>query len=61
MIDGTGASWKASLPMAGVGTCPQITTIGTESAMQSRIGVTVLVAPGPDVTIATPTLPLDRA
>ena len=28
--------------------------------MQSRTGVTMFVAPGPDVTIATPTLP-DRA
>jgi hypothetical protein len=57
----TGASWKASVPIAGVGTCPQITTIGIESAMQSRTGVTVLVAPGPDVTMTTPTLPLARA
>ncbi len=38
-----------------------MTTIGTESAMQSRTGVTVLVAPGPDVTMTTPTLPLARA
>ena len=29
--------------------------------MQSRIGVTVLVAPGPEVTITTPTFPLARA
>ncbi len=56
-----GASWKASVPIAFVGTWPQITTIGTESAMQSRTGVTVFVAPGPDVTITTPTLPLARA
>ena len=33
--------------MAARATWPQITTIGTESAMQSRTGVTVLVAPGP--------------
>src|SRR6187402_3898339 len=51
MIEDTGASWNASEPMALVGTCPQITTIGMESAMQSRIGVTVFVAPGPDVTM----------
>ena len=38
--------------MAAVGTWPQITTIGTESAAQSRTGVTVLVAPGPEVTMA---------
>ena len=50
----TGASWKASVPMAARATWPQITTIGTESAMQSRIGVTVLVAPGPEVTRHTP-------
>ena len=47
MMLATGASWNASLPIAAVGTWPQITTIGMESAMQSRTGVTVLVAPGP--------------
>ena len=61
MMLATGASWNASLPIAAVGTWPQITTIGIESAMQSRTGVTVLVAPGPDVTTHTPTLPLARA
>ena len=61
MMLATGASWNASLPMAAVGTWPQITTMGTESAMQSRTGVTVLVAPGPEVTTQTPTLPLARA
>ena len=61
MMEGTGASWNASVPMALVGTCPQMTTIGMESAMQSRIGVTVFVAPGPEVTMATPTRPLARA
>ena len=61
MIAETGASWKASVPMTPVGTWPQITTIGTESAMESRIGVTVLVAPGPEVTMQTPTRPLARA
>ncbi len=61
MIADTGASWNASVPTALLGTWPQITTTGTESAMQSRTGVTVLVAPGPDVTITTPTLPLARA
>ena len=53
----TGASWKASVPMAARGTWPQISTTGTESAMQSRIGVTAFVAPGPEVTRNTPTLP----
>jgi hypothetical protein len=47
MIEGTGASWKASVPTAARATWPQITTIGIESALQSRTGVTVLVAPGP--------------
>ena len=61
MMADTGASWKASVPTAAVGTWPQMTTIGTESAMESRTGVTVLVAPGPEVTMTTPTLPLARA
>ena len=56
-----GASWNASVPIAAVGTWPQMTTIGTESAIASRTGVTVFVAPGPEVTIATPTLPEARA
>ena len=55
MIAATGASWNASEPMALRGTWPQMTTSGTESAMQSRTGVTMLVAPGPEVTSATPT------
>src|SRR6476659_1044764 len=46
MMEDTGASWNASDPMALLGTWPQMTTMGMESAMQSRIGVTVLVAPG---------------
>jgi hypothetical protein len=57
----TGASWNASVPMAVVGTWPHNTTMGVESAMQSRTAVTVFVAPGPDVTITTPTSPLARA
>ncbi|CAM5264902.1 hypothetical protein RLIN73S_01977 [Rhodanobacter lindaniclasticus] len=56
-----GASWNASLPIAAVPTWPQITTSGTESAIESRTGVTTLVAPGPEVTMATPTLPEARA
>ena len=46
MTEAIGASWKASEPMAARGTWPQITTMGMESAMQSRTGVTMLVAPG---------------
>ena len=61
MMLGTGASWNASVPIALVATWPQMTTMGTESAWLSRTGVTVLVAPGPEVTKATPTRPLARA
>ena len=43
----TGASWKASLPIAARGTCPQMSTTGIESPLQSAIGVTAFVAPGP--------------
>ena len=60
ITEAIGASWKASEPMAARGTWPQITTIGMESAMQSRTGVTMLVAPGPEVTSATPTWPVER-
>ena len=61
MMLATGASWNASLPIAAVGTWPQITTIGTESAMQSRTGVTVLVAPGPGGDDAHADLAASRA
>ena len=57
----TGASWKASVPIAARGTCPVMNTTGTLSAWQSRTGVTELVAPGPEVTSDTPTRPLERA
>jgi hypothetical protein len=36
-------------------------TMGDESIMAVAIPVTMFVAPGPDVAIATPTLPLARA
>ena len=36
-------------------------TIGVESIHASAIAVTRLVAPGPEVAIATPTLPEARA
>jgi hypothetical protein len=57
----TSASWKASLPMTFVGTCPLNTTIGIESICAVASGVTVFVAPGPDVTMQTPGLPVTRA
>ena len=57
----TSASWKASLPMRWVGTCPVMQTIGVESIKALVRPVTQFVAPGPEVTITTPTLPLERA
>ena len=42
-------------------TCPVMHTIGDESSIAVAIPVTRLVAPGPDVAIATPTLPEARA
>ena len=39
-------------------TCPVIATSGTESMCASAIGVTRLVAPGPEVAMQTPTLPV---
>ena len=55
------ASWKASLPTTGVGTCPVIATIGTESIFASASGVTRFVPPGPLVAMQTPTLPVAHA
>ena len=52
------ASWKASVPIAWLGTWPVIATIGTESMCASASGVTRLVAPGPEVAMQTPTLPV---
>ena len=40
-------SWKASLPIRCVGTCPVMQTIGIESISASVSPVTALVAPGP--------------
>ena len=57
----TSVSWNASVPMAGLGTCPVIATRGTESIWAEAMPVTRLVAPGPDVAIQTPTLPVARA
>ena len=55
------ASWNASVPMAALPTWPVMATIGTESMWASAIGVTRLVAPGPDVAMQTPTLPVTIA
>ena len=54
-------SWKASVPIAGRGTWPVITTMGTESICAVAMPVTRLVAPGPEVPKQTPTLPVARA
>ena len=55
------ASWKASLPIRWVGTCPVRQTTGMLSIMASVNPVTQFVAPGPEVTSTTPTLPVERA
>ena len=44
-----------------VGTWPVTQTMGTEFIIASVSPVTAFVAPGPDVTRTTPTLPEDRA
>src|SRR5436190_6575356 len=49
-------SWNASSPIAWVGTCPVMTTIGIESMYAVAIPVTAFVTPGPEVTRHTPTL-----
>ena len=49
------------VPMAEKGTCPVMHTIGDESSMAVAIPVTMFVAPGPDVAMATPTRPVARA
>ena len=54
-------SWNASLPISLLPTWPVMQTIGTESIIAVAMPVTMLVAPGPEVAIATPTLPLARA
>ena len=54
-------SWNESVPMRDRGTCPVITTSGTESMYAVAMPVTVFVAPGPLVTSTTPTLPVARA
>ena len=54
-------SWNASVPISDERTWPVMQTSGVESIHASAIGVTRFVAPGPDVAIATPTLPEARA
>src|SRR5690349_21021672 len=52
------ASWKASVPIDAAATWPVIATMPTESMYASAIGVTRFVAPGPEVAMHTPTLPV---
>ena len=52
------ASWKASVPMSAVETLAVTATSGTESMYASAMGVTRFVAPGPEVPMQTPTLPV---
>ena len=55
------ASWKASVPMKALCTCPVMATMGTESMCASAMAVTRLVAPGPEVAMHTPTSPVTMA
>ena len=54
-------SWKASEPMRELDTWPVMQTTGDESIMAVAMPVTMLVAPGPEVAMATPTPPPARA
>ena len=54
-------SWNASLPIRVEGTCPVMQTMGLEASIAVAMPVTRLVAPGPEVAMATPTRPEARA
>ena len=54
-------SWKLSVPIWVVGTLPHSATMGMESRYAVAMPVTRLVAPGPEVEMTTPTLPVVRA
>jgi aspartate/methionine/tyrosine aminotransferase len=53
-------SWKASVPMKSVATWPVMATSGAESIIALAMPVTRLVAPGPEVAMQTPGLPVTR-
>ena len=53
----TSDSWNGVVPRSVVVTCPVMNSVGTESMWASAIAVRRFVAPGPLVTIATPTRP----
>ena len=55
------SSWNESVPIWPVETLPVIATSGTESRNAVAMPVTRFVAPGPDVAMQTPTLPVARA
>ncbi len=57
----TSVSWNASLPSTLEETWPVMKTVGELSSIAVAMPVVRLVAPGPEVAIATPTLPLARA
>ena len=54
-------SWKASVPMRWVATCPEIATRGTESMKAVASPVRMFVNPGPEVQMHTPGFPEARA
>ena len=54
-------SWKLSRPRRLTATLQVIATTGMESIHAVAIPVTRLVAPGPDVAMQTPTLPVALA
>ena len=54
-------SWNASDPISLLPTWPVMHTMGDESIIAVAMPVTMFVAPGPEVAIATPTRPLARA
>src|SRR5882762_230041 len=53
---GMSTSTGPGRPIACVGTCPEMITIGIESMYAVAMPVTALVTPGPEVTRHTPTL-----
>jgi hypothetical protein len=61
VIPVTSVSWKASVPRTFEGTCPVMKTVGEESSIAVAMPVVRFVAPGPEVAMPTPTLPLARA
>ena len=54
-------SWNESVPINSDLTCPEITMTGVESIKAVARPVIALVAPGPEVTRATPGFPVDLA